>query len=227
MGSERRELWVERRRTFWRAVTTPWLVPVWGIGLIYLLCLVNSMGNSVIGGMLTLRPHGCYIPSSFAVFDIDGTWVVTDNGGPEFDRLEDEGRSFAMFWYGRRGGGVGVWAPTWTTRHEEMGGYPTGDVNMAAARAALFDHMVAEGWGLNPALRTRDIHSTSANWGGQAVNLVSLFVACAFVGSGKRCFVKAMDRRTRRLLAGECPKCKYPFAGLPTPVCPECGERIE
>ncbi len=219
MDSEQRRMLMDRWyafwRGFWRGVTMPGLVLVWGIAL------------AVIAGMVMIRVRGCYIPVSFGVFDVDGTWVITENGDDEFFRLESEGRAFATMWYGSRGGTAGLWGPTWTRHVEEIGGYPRGSVDMAAARAALFDHMLADGWRLDPLLRTRDINRTGVNWAGHVINAASLFVLCAFVGSARRCFVKTMDRRTRRLLAGECPKCRYAIAGLPTPVCPECGERVE
>lgn len=30
----------------------------------------------------------------------------------------------------------------------------------------------------------------------------------------------------QRLARGQCPACAYPFAGLPSPICPECGEQL-
>ncbi|MCA9281853.1 MAG: hypothetical protein H6812_06540 [Phycisphaeraceae bacterium] len=42
-------------------------------------------------------------------------------------------------------------------------------------------------------------------------------------------WVREVGRGTlaeQRLARGQCPACAYPMDGLPSPVCPECGERV-
>jgi hypothetical protein len=227
-GGERWENARERWRVFWRGATTPWLVVVWGIVLLWLLGVVNSMGYSGLGGLITPRLHGHGRFPTGAIMEIDGIEVAVDSEDPRRIALEEAGINCPVVKYVRRTGDVGLWAPVWSRRVETFNFLGLGPVsNETPERRVLFyDYLVGIGERPDPALKTRNVNDVGIVWAAQGVNAISLFVLCAFVGSARRCFVKTMDRRTRRLLAGECPKCTYPFAGLPTDVCPECGERV-
>lgn len=236
MESERRSAWGggrwdgarERWRVFWRGATTTWLVVVWGIVLLWLLGVVNSMGYSGLGRMITFQPHG-HVRSPAAVFIVvDGIETVIDIEDPRHFALVDAGTDCPIVMYRLKSGDVGLWAPVWRRRVETfnfIGLEPTSN-ETPERRALFYDYLVGIGERPDPVLRTRDVSRTGVVWAAQGVNAISLFALCAFVGSARRCFVKTMDRRTRRLLAGECPKCRYAIAGLPTDVCPECGERV-
>lgn len=232
MGFELRELWVERWREpwlgFWRAATTPWLVVVWGIVLLWMLGVVNSMGYSGLGGLITLgaRGHGRFPTAAF--IEVDGREVAVDIEDPRRLEMAEAGINHPVVKYVRRNGNVGLWAPVWSRQVETFNfiGLEPVSNETPERRALFYDYLVGIGERPDPALRTRDVSRTGVVWAAQGVNAISLFALCAFVGSARRCFVKTMDRRTRRLLAGQCPKCRYAITGLPTDVCPECGERV-
>lgn len=232
MGFELREMWVERWREpwlgFWRAATTPWLVVVWGIVLLWMLGVVNNMGYSGLGGLITLRARGHGRFPTAAFIEVDGREVAVDIEDPRRLEMAEAGINHPVVRYVRRNGDVGLWAPVWSRRVETFNFIGLGPVsNETPERRALFyDYLVGIGERPDPALRMRDVSRTGVVWAAQGVNAISLFALCAFVGSARRCLVKTMDRRTRRLAAGECPTCRYAIMGLPTDVCPECGERV-
>lgn len=217
MGSERRETLGARVSCGWRAATAPALLLVWGGWCLWVVLLA----------MPDLGRTRCFFPTSLAVFDVGGEVVVAEWGDDVCAALEGEGRPYELVWYGRRGVPVGFPFPAWVTRIEEIR-CPVADAERGAVvRAAAFDHLVSIGYAPSPGLRSGDLYRSGVMWSGCGLNLATLFAACAFVGSVRRLPELWVDKRAKQIAAGICPSCGYSIAGLPTDVCPECGEGIE
>lgn len=231
MDSEWRQALKVRWHAFWRAVTTPWLIIPWALVLILLLNVVNGMGgHSVIGGIFSLPRHWYVYRPAVAIIEIDGVKIAVDIEDPRRLALADRDESYPIAIYWRDWNFFGVWAPTWESYSEEFRfiGYGRGARDDTPEhRALVYDYLIAIGERPDPLLRTRDIYRLRATVKGHLVNAVSLFALCAFCGSARRCFVRTMTTRQRRMLDAECPRCRYSITGLPTPVCPECGERLD
>jgi hypothetical protein len=232
MGIKLSENAKDRWHAFWRAATTPGLVIPWAVVLIIMFTVVKGMGgHSVIGGVCFLGPRGHNRPiSTVSVIEIDGVKIVVDIEDPRRLALAERDESYPIAIYWREWNFFGVWAPTWESYSEEFRfiGYGRGARDDTPEnRALIYDYLIAVGERPDPTLRTRNIHRLSGTIVGHLVNAVSLFALCAFYGSARRCFSRTMTTRQRRMLAGECPRCRYSITGLPTPVCPECGERLD
>lgn len=231
MDHERRQMLVDRWHAFWRASTTPWLVIPWALVLILMLTIVNGMGQSVIGGMCCLNSHGHSRPlATVAVIEVDGVKIAVDFQDPRHQTLAEKGEVHPIAIYIRKGHFFGLWAPTWRTYSEELRfiGYGRGTRDDTPEhRALMYDYLLAFGERPDPTLRTRNIHRLRGTIAGHLINAVSIFALCAFYSSARRCFTRTMTTRQRRMLDAECPRCRYSITGLPTPVCPECGERLD
>ncbi|MGH7291235.1 MAG: hypothetical protein ACREJT_08500 [Myxococcota bacterium] len=64
-----------------------------------------------------------------------------------------------------------------------------------------------------------------ANWSGIAHNTLSVLIVCAGVASAFAWANQAAARRiaAARIASSRCASCSYDLAGLPGPICPECG----
>ena len=141
----------------------------------------------------------------------------------------EKGESHPFAFYTRKGHFFGVWAPTWRSYSEKLTFFGTDAANLDTPenRDLLYDYLIATGERPDPLLRKRDIYRLRGTFKGHLVNAVSLFALCTFYGSARRRFRPTMTTRERRMSEGKCPRCRYSISGLPTPVCPECGERLD
>lgn len=206
----------------------PWLVPVWA-GCLWLswewiprgFATESRIGNVVDRAFDRERGWRSYQFNRYeaAVYldDPEHTIIRTPSPRP----YQDPSIGYCYL-YSRRSRS-GWWGMTRHTYSWKISA-PT-----ATVRSAYIDWLRTNK-GLNdlPAeLRERDVIRHAAIPSGyihNAATLAALALLCtSLVGLGSR----ALDRRGRRIARGLCPTCGYPSSGLPTPVCPECGERLD
>lgn len=216
------------RGTLRRFLLVPWLLPVWAA------CLWVSwdriprgpFNDSTVGDYIddALGVRGgmaCYrFAGHDAVFALDDP----DCGMMELGRSRGESDSaLGHCFFTSRPISTGWWGITcrkdsWIVQAPH-----------AAARSAFFDWLRTErGLADLPAeVRVRDVVRHTRLVSGYVHNAatvgVIVLVCTSLIGFGSR----VRNRHGRRTARGLCPCCGYPTRGLPTPVCPECGERLE
>jgi hypothetical protein len=224
-----------RLRAAWRKLTTPILAALW-IPL-FLGCF--AIASSVDGSLADLMPIGKslrhYRVFSVHLYEINGSLVVVSMDSDEDMKLMGEVPPLGHVTYSHVSRVTGLWGPTHSSkmfqlsaskiRADERWDLPESET---LARELAFDHLVATGEAgpLPPALRTQDLTIGSIIWGGYVFNLFSLLAFAAMIGCVRRFPETLVPLRERRLRAGLCPRCRYSISGLPTPVCPECGEQL-
>lgn len=220
----------------WEGVTTPGLLPLW-IGLFAWCTLMASMNEASIArwiipiGSATRCITGLPLVN---IYNDNGSLVAAIESTEENSDLMGRARLVAGVWHihvpPRE---YGLWGPTRSTGYTSLTvsfidpPSPEHGFDEATVRALAFDQFDASGevGRLNPILRTRNLTESRILWGGYAFNLFSLFTLVATIGSGRRWRRKRAFARALRDL-GKCPSCRYPTAGLPASICPECGTTL-
>ncbi len=96
-------------------------------------------------------------------------------------------------------------------------------------RELCADYLIVKGYSREYAelLRRGDGQTTKLRWTGYAHNAALLTTGSVFLISlGWVPAVVHQRTRRGRLGAGLCPRCRYQLAGLPSGICPECGELL-
>jgi hypothetical protein len=216
--------------------------------LMVLIAIAAGIGGrpfqqSTLGDLLR-RPyrgtdHGMTGPTLYVVRE-GGQWQVHSPNDESWDamtrRIAASPRDvFAVHLHTRRSAS-GLWAMTSRTLTAQALVIP-----MASARtletAQQVRQSVRPSWGdaisnaeAEAVVQTGRSARTEILWLGYLINLLTLACIAGFVCSlawVPRAFRLARRNRRRRALdRGRCPKCGYAIAGLPEPMCPECGELL-